>query len=235
MKATAQATGRELGRVAMAKKRRAFAGRLEYWTRKITKRWSRKGVPAVAQWASHLLYALDRRSDRSVEAASMEALATAIRIPRKFVSRALAATNGLVSCDPGPPLRVVLHRKRLLRGKNVVDKTRGHNSRSLRALLFSKDGHRCGRCGKKFSSDQLEIDHLVPLALRGADQPGNWVALCRRDNREKRASFQYGFIRYYRGDPVRGAVGVRFRDGFFWPHVNGRIRTDRRRERNARV
>jgi len=212
----------------MHRERGSFAERLEFWGRKTIKRWSRRGKPAVGLWASHLLCVLDRQSDRRAEAENMAALAAAVGIPRKFLSRAVAATNGLVSFLPGPPVRLVLHRKRLLRGKNAVDKIRGRIPRSLRAWLFDEDGHRCGRCGKKFSPDELEIDHLVPLALRGADEPGNWVALCGPDHREKRASFQYGFIRYYRRERVRGSVGVRFRDGFFWPHVNGRIRTDRR-------
>ena len=158
----------------------------------------------------------------------MASLAKAVRIPPKFLSRGVAATNGLVSFLPGPPVQLVLHRKRLLRGKAAVDKIRGRIPQSMRTWLLDRDGHRCGRCGKEFSPDQLEIDHLIPLALRGADEPGNWVALCRLDHREKRASFQYGFIRHYRRERIRGSVGVRFRDGFFWPHVNGRTRTDRR-------
>ena len=123
---------------------------------------------------------------------------------------------------------MVLHRKRLLEAKHAAEKTRGSISKSLRAQLYEKDGHRCGRCGKKFPADELRIDHLIPLALRGADEPGNWVALCAPDNREKWQRFGYGYIRYYRGEPVVGSIGIRFRDGLLWPHVNGRTRLDRR-------
>lgn len=155
----------------MRRERGSFAERLEFWGRKTIKRWSRRGKPAVGLWASHLLYVLDRQSDRRAEAENMASLAAAVGIPRKFLSRAVAATNGLVSFLPGPPVRLVLHRKRLLRGKNAVDKIRGRIPRSLRAWLLDEDGHRCGRCGKKFSPDELEIDHLVPLALRGLTSP----------------------------------------------------------------
>jgi hypothetical protein len=164
----------------------------------------------------------------------MAALASSLRIPPKFLSRALAATNGLVTLHVGPPLRLKLHRKRLFRSKNTVEKTRAGISASLRRQLLEKDGHQCGRCGKRFSPDELEIDHLVPLALRGADEPGNWVALCRSDHRSKWTRFRYDFITYYLGNAVV-SVGVRFRaqDGVFWPHIDGRTYSDRRSDWNA--
>ena len=210
--------------------RRTYDERLAHWSQKLTKEAGLWGVPAVGTWAGHLLYALNRRSDAAAEAADMAGLAGSVGIPPKFLSRALAATNGLVTLDIGPPLRLKLQRKRLLRTKNAVEKTRARISASLRTQLLDKDGHRCGRCGETFPPDKLEVDHLVPLALRGADEPGNWVALCRADNRAKWTRFRYDFIRYYRGEAVRGSVGVRFRarEGFFWPRINGRTRMDRR-------
>jgi hypothetical protein len=82
---------------ATPRKRRSFPERREFWSRKIIDRWSRKGKPALGLWASHLLYELDRRSDRRVSAVNMASLAEAVGIPGKFLSRAVAATNGLVS------------------------------------------------------------------------------------------------------------------------------------------
>lgn len=218
----------------MARKRRRLSERLAFWSGKIIKRWSRNGRPAVGFWASRLLYELDRRSDRQAVAQNMASLAEAVNIPRKFLSRAIAATNGLVSFLPGPTIQLKLHRKRLLRGKNAVEKIRGHIPRSLRSLLLEQDGHICGRCGEKFRPHQLEIDHVIPLALRGADEPGNWVTVCQRDHREKRANLQYDFIRYYRQHRV-DRFGIRFRDGRFWPQVNGRTRMDRRSDLKASI
>ena len=60
---------------------------------------------------------------------------------------------------------------------------RGRISAAHRARLFEVDGHRCGHCGKVFAPADLVIDHLIPLAVRGADEPGNWVALCRPGRR----------------------------------------------------
>ncbi len=217
----------------MPRMRRTYDERLAHWSRKLTKEAGLWGVPIVGAWAGHLLSALHHRSDAAVEAPDMAALASSVGIPPKFLSRSLAATNGLVSFDVGPPLRLKLHRKRLFRSKNAVEKTRARISASLRRQLLEKDGHRCGRCGETFAPDKLEIDHLVPLALRGADEPGNWVALCRADHQSKWTRFRYDFIRYFRGKAVRGSVGVRFRDGFFWPHINGQTCTDRRSDWNA--
>jgi hypothetical protein len=183
-------------------------------------------------WAIHLLQELDRRPDRSAEAKDLPHLAEAVGIPRKFFSRALALTNGLVSLHLGPPARIVLHRKRLLGSKVAVEKERGRISASHRARLFEADGHRCGHCGKRFAPADLVIDHLIPLAVRGADEPGNWVSLCRPDNRAKWLHFGSTFIQHYRREPVSGSVGVRFRDGFFWPLINGRTRTERRSDCN---
>lgn len=52
----------------------------------------------------------------------------------------------------------------------------------LRNLILERDGHRCVRCG---SSDQLELDHIVPWALGGREEPANLQALCRPCNQAK--------------------------------------------------
>ncbi len=212
----------------MARERQSYDERLIHWGEKISRDASLSFAPTVGRWAVHLLDELDQRPDATAEAEDMASLAVAVGVPGKYLSRALAVTGGLVSFNAGPPVRIVLHRKRLLKAKNAAEKTRGRIPASLRARLFEQDRHRCGHCGKEFAADELVVDHVIPLALRGADEPGNWVALCKPDNREKWLRFSYGFIRYYRGEPVVGSIGVRFRDGFFWPHVNGRTRLDRR-------
>jgi hypothetical protein len=170
----------------------------------------------VGRWAIHLLDMLAGRRDASAEAPDMGGLAADVRIPRKFLSRVLAVTSGLNSFEKGPPARIVLHRKLLRAAKHSAEATRGAISQSLRARLYERDGHRCGHCGNTFPAGELRIDHLIPLALRGADEPGNWVALCAPHNREKWQRYGPGFIRHYRGEPVDGSIGIRFRDGFFW-------------------
>jgi 5-methylcytosine-specific restriction endonuclease McrA len=44
----------------------------------------------------------------------------------------------------------------------------------------------CHYCGKKFSRDQLTMDHTIPLARGGTSTPGNIVPACRDCNRDKK-------------------------------------------------
>lgn len=58
--------------------------------------------------------------------------------------------------------------------------------------IFERDGWRCHLCGKKVDKtvsrrkpDGASIDHLLPLALGGADTPANVATAHNRCNREK--------------------------------------------------
>jgi 5-methylcytosine-specific restriction protein A len=44
----------------------------------------------------------------------------------------------------------------------------------------------CHHCGKKFASEQLTMDHLVPLARGGTSAKGNIVCSCRSCNQDKK-------------------------------------------------
>ena len=44
----------------------------------------------------------------------------------------------------------------------------------------------CHYCQKNFSSGQLTMDHVVPLARGGESTPGNIVPSCRDCNRDKK-------------------------------------------------
>lgn len=49
----------------------------------------------------------------------------------------------------------------------------------LRDSVFDRDGRKCLRCG---SPDDLSIDHVVPLAKLGTNDPDNLQTLCKRCN-----------------------------------------------------
>ena len=51
--------------------------------------------------------------------------------------------------------------------------------------VFQRDNYTCQYCGKKFSRDQLTVDHLVPLAQRGIDELTNYVTACKSCNQIK--------------------------------------------------
>jgi len=51
--------------------------------------------------------------------------------------------------------------------------------------LYARDGWICQYCGKKFSSDELTWDHVVPLAQQGTTTWTNLVTACMKCNYQK--------------------------------------------------
>jgi len=56
--------------------------------------------------------------------------------------------------------------------------------RAVRRAVFERDGGRCVECGSRF---ELQYDHVIPLALGGADTVANIQILCAPCNRVKGA------------------------------------------------
>ena len=55
----------------------------------------------------------------------------------------------------------------------------------VRIYVWNRDGGRCTRCR---SNERLEFDHVIPVALGGANTARNLQLLCETCNREKGAS-----------------------------------------------
>lgn len=51
-------------------------------------------------------------------------------------------------------------------------------SKRLRYEVFRRDDHACRYCGAKAPDVALTIDHVVPVALGGSDEPSNLVTAC---------------------------------------------------------
>ena len=51
-------------------------------------------------------------------------------------------------------------------------------SRRLRFEILRRDGHTCRYCGGMAPDVKLTVDHVIPVALGGADEPSNLVAAC---------------------------------------------------------
>lgn len=58
----------------------------------------------------------------------------------------------------------------------------------LRWDVFNRDGHRCKSCGRspQHHNVTLEVDHIIPVAAGGSDDPSNLQTLCLQCNRGKR-------------------------------------------------
>lgn len=58
-------------------------------------------------------------------------------------------------------------------------------TKRLRYEVFRRDGHTCRYCGAGAPDVQITVDHVVPLALGGTDEPANLVTACRSCNAGK--------------------------------------------------
>lgn len=61
-------------------------------------------------------------------------------------------------------------------------------SKRLRYEILRRDGNACRYCGGVAPDVQLTIDHVIPAALGGTDDPENLVAACRDCNSGKSAT-----------------------------------------------
>lgn len=61
-------------------------------------------------------------------------------------------------------------------------------SKRLRFEIFKRDGNKCRYCGATAEDAPLTIDHVVPVALGGSDEPSNLVTACRPCNSGKSSS-----------------------------------------------
>lgn len=60
---------------------------------------------------------------------------------------------------------------------------RGKVSNKMRFAIYDRDGHRCRMCGCRF--DDLEIDHIIPIAKGGKSTMDNLQTLCHNCNKRK--------------------------------------------------
>jgi hypothetical protein len=76
----------------------------------------------------------------------------------------------------------------------------------LKKALFFRDRGECQKCGKDISGlrspfDKLHLDHIVPLADYGNNDPTNFQLICSKCNQSKGAKIEYlraRFLPYWR-------------------------------------
>ncbi len=61
-------------------------------------------------------------------------------------------------------------------------------SKRLRYEVLRRDNHACRYCGRTAPAVPLTVDHVVPTALGGSDEPQNLVAACVECNSGKSAT-----------------------------------------------
>jgi hypothetical protein len=61
-------------------------------------------------------------------------------------------------------------------------------SKRLRFEVLRRDNHACRYCGGSAPDAKLTVDHVIPVALGGSDEPSNLVAACDACNSGKSAT-----------------------------------------------
>ncbi|MCF3939931.1 HNH endonuclease [Gordonia tangerina] len=70
----------------------------------------------------------------------------------------------------------------------MTDNTRKPVSKRLRYEVLRRDNHQCRYCGGSAPDVALTVDHVVPVALGGSNDPSNLVAACKDCNAGKTSS-----------------------------------------------
>jgi HNH endonuclease len=64
-------------------------------------------------------------------------------------------------------------------------KLRYQISGHVQQKVWAADGFKCVFCGQPMGKMQLTIDHWNPLELGGANDTGNYLSVCRKENKDK--------------------------------------------------
>lgn len=66
--------------------------------------------------------------------------------------------------------------------------TRGKIPKWMRLAIFERDDNVCQYCDRAFPSQEMTIDHIIPLAAGGVDEVWNYVTCCAPCNGAKAAT-----------------------------------------------
>ena len=69
--------------------------------------------------------------------------------------------------------------------KKVKKIQRKQYSRDVRKLIYSHADGRCALCGNPIAFEEMTLDHIVPLAMGGADEVENLQCSCKACNQFK--------------------------------------------------
>lgn len=92
----------------------------------------------------------------------------------------------------------------------------------VRKLLYQQADGRCALCGKKIAFDEMELDHIVPLSMGGADEVENLQICCSADNRYKANILPLDFFNKIT-DIFLYQMDKRYDDDIRWKYCRGMI------------
>ena len=75
--------------------------------------------------------------------------------------------------------------------------------RKVREEVYAKyDGH-CAYCGCELKYEDMQVDHMIPLWIGGADEMSNYMPACRQCNHYKRGNSLEGFRKMIEQIPAK--------------------------------
>lgn len=92
------------------------------------------------------------------------------------------------ACDAQPGSREPTEEAPVSDDTHTPDPDRKPVPRALRYQVLRRDGHTCRYCGAQAPDVPLTVDHVIPVALGGTNDPSNLVTACRDCNSGKAAT-----------------------------------------------
>lgn len=80
----------------------------------------------------------------------------------------------------------------LNRPKKVME--RKHYTKDVREMIYNNADERCYLCGRKITYKDMSLDHVIPLAMGGADEVENLTCTCFTCNQFKGSILQNDFV-----------------------------------------
>lgn len=79
--------------------------------------------------------------------------------------------------------------KRIKMDKEILERydnlKRKRLTKEERLNIYNKHNGRCGYCGEKIDIKDMQVDHVIPLRVGGADTIDNMICACRSCNQYK--------------------------------------------------
>lgn len=76
-------------------------------------------------------------------------------------------------------------------------------TKKTREIVYQKYNGRCAYCGHKITLKEMQVDHIIPKRLGGADSLENYNPSCRICNHYKRAEKLEPWRNYFLGELIR--------------------------------
>ena len=143
-----------------------------------------RGELPCAWWGKQPLFSpadieiwLSDQSHRSQHVINVEHVAFVGQTPEPY-QRADGRWSVRLKCPDGRERRFISRGREPIQSEHRQKGVRVAMSVNLRFTILRRDEYTCQYCGRSAPEVELEIDHRIPVADGGTDDPDNLVAAC---------------------------------------------------------